>query len=181
MVSTGVRVTASFLKSPVFWPISTMLQFGWFPFILLFLSSQVSVPNLLVTVPRAPFTIGIIVPFVFHSFFSSQARSRYLSLFFIFLQFYPMISLNDKILLFGRFSFFFLFFFFVDYHKVWSSRCLAEIRILCVSFSRTDSGLCIYQFVRIVKLKLLAQFPLNHRTHQVVSSLCANSLHSLIM
>ena len=35
----------------------------------------------LVTVPKAPITIGIIVTFMFHSFFNSLARSRYLSFF----------------------------------------------------------------------------------------------------
>ena len=34
----------------------------------------------LVTVPNAPITIGIIVTFMFHSFFYSLARSQYLSL-----------------------------------------------------------------------------------------------------
>ena len=37
--------------------------------------------NPLVTVPKAPITIGIIVTFIFHIFFNSLARSRYLSLF----------------------------------------------------------------------------------------------------
>ena len=37
--------------------------------------------NPLVTVPNAPITIGIIVTCMFHSFFNSQARSRYLSFF----------------------------------------------------------------------------------------------------
>ena len=37
--------------------------------------------NPLVTVPNAPITIGIIVICMFHSFFNSLARSRYLSLF----------------------------------------------------------------------------------------------------
>ena len=37
--------------------------------------------NPLVTVPKAPITIGIIVTFMFHGFFNSLARSRYLSLF----------------------------------------------------------------------------------------------------
>ena len=36
--------------------------------------------NPLVTVPKAPITIGIIVTFMFHSFFNSLARSRYLSI-----------------------------------------------------------------------------------------------------
>ena len=37
--------------------------------------------NPLVTVPNAPITIGIIVTCMFHSFFNSLARSRYLSFF----------------------------------------------------------------------------------------------------
>ena len=37
--------------------------------------------NPLVTVPKAPITIGIIVTYMFHSFFNSLARSRYLSVF----------------------------------------------------------------------------------------------------
>ena len=43
--------------------------------------SSSSFSNLLVTVPNAPITIGIIVTCIFHSFFSSLARSRYLSFF----------------------------------------------------------------------------------------------------
>ena len=35
----------------------------------------------LVTVPKTPITIGIIVTFMFHSFFNSLAKSRYLSFF----------------------------------------------------------------------------------------------------
>ena len=37
--------------------------------------------NPLVIVPSAPITIGTIVTFMFHSFFNSLARSRYLSFF----------------------------------------------------------------------------------------------------
>ena len=37
--------------------------------------------NPLVTEPKALITIGIIVTFMFHSFFNSLARSKYLSLF----------------------------------------------------------------------------------------------------
>ena len=37
--------------------------------------------NPLVTVPKAPMTIGIIITFMFHRFFNSLARSRYLSFF----------------------------------------------------------------------------------------------------
>ena len=37
--------------------------------------------NPLVTVPREPITLGITITFMFHSFFNSQARFRYLSFF----------------------------------------------------------------------------------------------------
>ena len=37
--------------------------------------------NPLVTVPKVPITIGMIVTFMFHSFFNILAKSRYLSLF----------------------------------------------------------------------------------------------------
>ena len=57
------------LNNAVFWMVS--------------LSCQLPSPfnNPLVTVPKAPITIGIIVTFMFHSFFNSLARSRYLSFF----------------------------------------------------------------------------------------------------
>ena len=81
-------------------------------------SSLCTIP--LVTVTRAPITIGIIVTFMFHSFSNSLARSRYLSFFslsFNFTLWSARIakSTNQQVL------FFFLFFFFVDYFKVWSS------------------------------------------------------------
>ena len=47
---TGVRVTASLIKSLglflVFWPISTILLFGWSPLVLLFPSPPVPLPIL---------------------------------------------------------------------------------------------------------------------------------------
>ena len=60
------------LSNAVVWIVSTRL-----------LTSKSSRPfnNPLVTVPNAPITIGAIVTFMFHSFFNSLARSRYLSFF----------------------------------------------------------------------------------------------------
>ena len=66
---------------------------------LIFTSSSPSIDPL-VTVPRAPLTIGITVTFMFNSFFSSLARSTYLSL-SDFLQFYPVVRISSQ---FGRFS-----------------------------------------------------------------------------
>ena len=47
------------------------------------IKSYSSLNNPVVTVPKAPITIGIIVTFMFHSFFNSLARSRYLFFFSI--------------------------------------------------------------------------------------------------
>ena len=47
--------------------------------------------NPLVTIPNAPITIGIIITLLFHSFFNSLARSRYLLLLLLFRISYKLI------------------------------------------------------------------------------------------
>ena len=73
--------------------------------------------NLLVTVPKAPIKIGIIVAFMFHSlfFFNSLARSRYLSFFSHSFSFI-LWSTGTAMLTIWQIPFF-----YVDYYKVWSS------------------------------------------------------------
>ena len=68
---TRLRILAV-LSNAVIWIVSTGLS-----------TSKSTRPfnNPLVIVPKAPITIGTIVTFMFHSFFNSLARSRYLSLF----------------------------------------------------------------------------------------------------
>ena len=68
--------------------------------------------NPLVIVPRAPITIGIIVTFMFHSFFISLARSGYLSFFSLSFNFTLWSAGTAKSTILS---------FFVDYNKVWSS------------------------------------------------------------
>ena len=103
--------------------------------------------NPLVTVLKAPITIGIIVTFMFHSFFNSLARSRYLSLFSHSFSFILWSAGTAK-------STILQIFFFVDYYKVFSSGRHWVIRFdiklpqeLCVSFSSTGAGLCIYDLL----------------------------------
>ena len=60
------------LKNAVVWVVSTRLPIS---------KSSRPFNNPLVTLPKAPIAIGIIVTFMFHSFFNSLARSRYLSFF----------------------------------------------------------------------------------------------------
>ena len=71
--------------------------------------------NPLVTVPKAPITIGIIVTCMFHSFFNCLPRSRYLSFFshsFSFIL-WSVGTAKSTIL---QISLLFFFFFFVDYY-----------------------------------------------------------------
>ena len=77
--------------------------------------------NPLVTVPKAPITIGIIVTFMFRSFFNSLAKSMYLSLFSHSFSFILWSAGTAKSTILRIFFFFFFFFSVVDYYKVWSS------------------------------------------------------------
>ena len=80
--------------------------------------------NPLVTVPKAPITIGTIVTFMFHSFFNSLARSWYLSFFSHSFSFILWSAGTAKSTLLQILFFFFL----VDYNKVWSS---GRVLLLC--------------------------------------------------
>ena len=101
--------------------------------------------NLLLTVPRAPITIGITVTFMFHSFFNSLARSRYLYFFSLSFTFTLWSAGTAKYTILQV-----LFFLLIIIRSGrlgeirWSVCILKSQRSLCVSFSKTDSGLCIY-------------------------------------
>ena len=115
--------------------------------------------NPLVTVPKEAITIGITVSFTFYSFFQFPSKVQVLIL-----QFYSdqtAKSTTQQV----------LFFLLV----ITRSDRLAEIRSsvyisksqrsLCISFSRIDSGLCIYH------LFIWPNFNFLHNAHPVVSSL----------
>ena len=113
-----------------------------------------------VTGPTAPIIIGITVIFMFHSFCSSLARSRYLSLFSISFSFTLWSAGTEKSTI--RQVLFFSFFFFY-YQLVSSSGRYKMVRLyleipenfMRVSFSMTDSGLCIYHLFVWSNLKFL--------------------------
>ena len=63
--------------------------------------------NHVITVPKAPIIISIIVTFMFHIFFNSLARSLF--------TFCGLPGLESR-----QFCGFSFFFFFLDYYKVWS-------------------------------------------------------------
>ena len=80
-------LSLEFERQRVSWTLLTILAdlnnaVVWMVFIRPVISKSSSrFNNPLMTVLRAPITIGIIVTFMFHSFFNSLARSRYLSFF----------------------------------------------------------------------------------------------------
>ena len=142
-------MTASLHKSlglfSVFWPFTTMLNFGWSPLVLRLPSSPVPCNNPLVTVPNAPITIGVIVTFMFHSFFSSLARLRYLA--FCSLSVFSVVSRYSKVHNFGSYLFLLIIIRPGLLAEIWWLVCMSKShRSLCVSFSRTAAGLCIYYF-----------------------------------
>ena len=53
--------------------------------------------NPLVTIPNAPITTGIIVTFMFHSFFQFSSKVEVLILLFTFFQFYSVVSRDNKV------------------------------------------------------------------------------------
>ena len=141
--------------------------------------------NPLVIVPNAPITIGTIVTFMFHSFFNSLARSRYLFFFSLAFRFFLWSAGTAKSTILQI-----IFFLLIITRSgllagIWWSVCMFKShRRLCVAFSRTGAGLCIYHlFVwsnwNFLHISLRTTLP----THSCFAlySLCANLLHSLIM
>ena len=142
--------------------------------------------NPLLTVPKVPITIDIIVTFMFHNFshrhfhvayfFSSLAMSRD-SFLFSFSFSFTLWSVGTVKSLIGQvlFLFFlFFFFFFFHYHYVWSS-CRDSIIHLYLKIPEKIMRpiFCVVHisFVRMVEFKLLAQFPIDLLPQPIVSCL----------
>ena len=62
--------------------------------------------NPFVIVPKAPITIGIIVTFIFHSFFQFSSKVEVLISLYTFFQFYSVVSRDSKVDNFADFLFF---------------------------------------------------------------------------
>ena len=105
--------------------------------------------NPLVTVPNVPITIGIIVTCMFHSFFQFPSKVEVLILLFTFFQIYSVVSRDSKVDYFAS-SLFFLLIIVKSglLAGIRRSVCMSKShRSLCVAFSRTGSGLCIYHLL----------------------------------
>ena len=99
----------------------------------------------LVIVPKAPITFSPIVTFMFHSFFYSLARSRYLSFFSHSFRFILWSAGTAKSTVLQILYILLIIMRSGILAGIWWSVCVLKFhRSLCVSFSRTGAGLCIY-------------------------------------
>ena len=141
--------------------------------------------NPLVTVPKAPVTVGIIVTFMFHSFFNSLARSRYLSLFSHSFSFILWSAGTAKSTILQMFFFLLIIIKSGLLTGIRGWVCMSKShRSLCVSFSWTGAGLCIYHLLAWSNwnfLHISQWIPLLTQSCLALYSFCANFLHSLIM
>ena len=164
------------LNKVVVWIVSTFLP-----------TSKSSSPfsNHLVIVPNAPITAGIIVTFMFYSFFNSLTRSRYLSFFsysfsFILWSSGTAKSTNLQVL------FFLLIIIRSDLlAEIRWSMCMSKsYRSLCALFSKTGAGLYLYHlFVwsNFDFLHISQWITLSTQSWLVLYSFSANLLQSLII
>ena len=132
--------------------------------------------NPLVTVPNAPITIGIIVTFMFHSFFDSLARSWYLSFFSHSFSFILCSVETAKLSTILQVLFLLIIIRSGLLAEIWWSVCMSKPhRSSCVLFSRTGAGLCIYHFL-VFKFKFLAHLPVDHLADPSVLICCIRLL-----
>ena len=141
--------------------------------------------NPLVTVPKAPITIGIIVAFMFHSFFNSPARSRYLSFFSHSFNFILQSAETAKSTILQISFFFFIIIRFGLLAEIkWSVCILKSPRSLCVSFLSRGAGLCIYNLLSWSNLNFLhisQWITLLTQSCLALNSFRASLLYSIIM
>ena len=136
--------------------------------------------NPLVPAPKAPIAIGIIVTFMFHILFNSLARSTYLSFFSLSFNLF-CDQPGQQNIQFYKFSFTIRSGLLAEIR--WSVCMLKSHRSLCVSFSRTGTGLYIYHLFVWINLNFLhisQWIALPTQPCLVLYSFCANLLHSLI-
>ena len=146
---------------------------------------------LLGTVPSAQIITGITIAFIFYNFFSSLARFKYVSL-LIFFDFHFVVHRDGKVHYTSGSLFFFLFVFvfvllslgLVFWLGLGDLFVFKNLRIFCLSFSRTNSGLCIYHLVvcsnfNFLHYSLWITFPI--QSSLVSCSLFVSLLHSVII
>ena len=147
--------------------------------------SSRSFSNPLVTVPNAQITISLIVTSMFHSLFNSFARSRYLSFFLHSFSFILRSAGTAKSTILQVLLFLLIIIRSGLLAEIRWSVCMSKSHMsLCVSFSRTGAGMCIYNLFVWINLNFLnisQWITLPTQSCLVLYSFCANLLPSLIM
>ena len=140
--------------------------------------------NPLMTVPRTPITIGINVICMFHSFCNSLARLRYSSFFSLSFNFTLWSAETAKSTIL---QVLFLFLIIIRSGHLAEIRwfvCISKYhRSFCVTFSRTDVGLCVYHLFVWSNWNFLHNsqwITLPTQSCLVLYSFCANLLHSFM-
>ena len=152
-----------------------------------FLISKSSSPctSPLVTVPRVPITIGVTVTLMFHTLSNSLASSRYLSFFWFSFSFTLWSDGTAKSTILQVLLFLLIITMSGRLVKIRGFICISKSqRSLWISFSRTDSELCIYHLFVWLNLDFLHNsqwITLPTQLCQVFYSFWANLLCSLIM
>ena len=133
----------------------------------------------------SPVTISITDTFMLQDFFHLSSKILLFISLFAFFYFYSVVCRNDKVHNSTG-----SLFIFVDIARsgrlveIWLSLCISKPqRSLCVSFSRTDYGSCIYPLFIWLNINFLHNSQwITLPTHicLVLYSFCANLLHSLI-
>ena len=142
--------------------------------------------NHLVTVPKARITIVTIVTFMFHSFFPFPSKVEVLIFLFTFFQFYSVVSRDSQVHNFESSLLLLLIIIRSSFlaEIKWSVCMSKSHRSLCVSFSWTDEGLCIYHlfvWLNLYFLQISQCITLPTQSCLFLYSFCTNLLHSLIM
>ena len=139
----------------------------------------------LVIVPNATISIGTIVTFMFHSFFNSLTRSRYLSFFLLSFRFILWSAGTAKSIILQILLLLLIIMRSGLLAGIrWSVCILKSHRSLCESFSWTGAGLRIYHLFVWSKWNFLHSSQWTNLPTQsclALYSFCANLLHSLIM
>ena len=127
--------------------------------------------NLLVTVPRAPITIGFIVTFMFQSFLNSLAKSRYLSFFSLSFSFILWPAGTAKLIILEMFFFFFPLLGLVFCPNL-GDPCICQSPLGVFMYYFLGRVLVVHMpFVCMIKFKFLTHHPEDHLAHPVFSSL----------
>ena len=178
-----VWVTASLLKSPelysVFW-----LYYGWTPLVLLFPYPPVPVPILCDCTKPTNYNWYHHHFHVPH-FFKFPSKVVVLTFIFVFFQFYSVVSWCSKVCISASFLFLLTIIRSGRLAKIKWSVCISKSwRNLCISFTRTDFGLCIYHLFEWSNFNFMHNsqwITLSTQSCLVLYSFCACLLHPLIM